>query len=364
VRRNPCRTPRAHPVLDRLADPPVLPVDQVPELHGVRRVEAVPRDLVGKEQEIAIDPGPAGREWPQREGGDVIAGQAEHHVRVQEFTLVSRALVLAETGERRAGRRAVPGEGGRAVAVRDPRVPVELPAAVLERRHDLAQLRMDGAAVIALVVVLDHDLPVGGDVVRDPPRDPKVRERMVVRSPRDVTEPLHQGRGGGPRQVDEHEPAPRVDRRPVEREPFLPETVALGQERCDPELAVESVRPRVVRAADRTFETPVRGARVLTDGWSVQHQARPAVATDVVERAEVAGAGPHDQQTLACDVDVHVVARSLERLRPSHEEPLAVEDRLGLAFEPLRGSVREARQRVQELDLVRAGSVDDLRQYG
>ena len=49
--------PRRHPALHRLADRPVLLVDQVPEVAGVRRVEVRRRDRVGGEQQQALDPG-------------------------------------------------------------------------------------------------------------------------------------------------------------------------------------------------------------------------------------------------------------------------------------------------------------------
>src|SRR5207247_1190819 len=126
----------------------------------------------------------------------------------------------------------------------------------------------------------------------------------------------------------------------MQGEPLLPETVALGQERRHPELAIEPVHPRVVRAPDRTLESPVRHARVIPRRRGVKDQAGAAMPADVVVGAQSAGPRPHDQHALAGDVDVEVVAGAPERLRSTDEEPLAVEDRVRLSLEPGRRPVR------------------------
>src|SRR5207249_8617551 len=137
-----------------------------------------------------------------------------------------------------------------------------------------------------------------------------------------------------------HEPGPGIDRRGVEGESFLPKAVALGQERRDPQLALEPVGPPVVGATDRAFEAPVRGARVLADRGILQHQTRAAVPADLVVGPEPAVAGPHHQEALARHVDMEVVARGPRRLLPPAEEPLAVEYEFRLALEPRRRPVR------------------------
>ena len=321
---------------------PVLPIDEVPEVDGIRRVEVGSGDLVGMEQEVAVDARPAGRERPQRERGDVIARQAQHHVRVDELPLVPRPLVLAEAGERRAPRGAAPGERGRTRPVRDPRVPVEPAAAVLERGDHLAQLRVHGATVVALVVVLDDHLPVGEDLVGDASRHAELLQRIVPRSFRDGPEPVHQGSARC--QVDEHEAAPRLDRRRVERELLLPEAVVLAQERCDPELAVEPVRPRVIRTPDRALESSVRDGGIGLPRRGLEDQPGAPMTAHVMEGTKPAVSIADDQQPLAGDVEVQVVAGGTQRLRPADEEPLAVEERLRLALEPGRGAVRVPRE--------------------
>jgi hypothetical protein len=289
------------------------------------------------EQEVAVDARAAGLERPEHERGDVIARQAEHHVRVRELPLVPGPLLLAETGERRALRGAAPGERGRAVPMGDPGLPVEPAAAVLEGRDHLAQLRMHGAAVVALVVVLDDDLPVREDVVRDAPGRAEVLERIVPGPIRDAAELVGEGPGRG--QVDEDEAAPGLDGRRVEPELLLPEAVPLAQERRDPELAVEPVRPCVIRAPDGPPEPSVRGGWLRRRRRVLEDQPGPAVTADVVEGAEVAVPAADDQQPFAGDVDVEVVAGGSQRLRSAYEEPFAVEDRLRLSREPLGGAV-------------------------
>ena len=75
---------------------------------------------------------------------------------------------LAKPGEGRSCGGARGGKGVRAFSMRHPVVPVEPGAAtLLKRRHNLAELGMDWATVVALVVVLDDDFPVGFYVIGD-----------------------------------------------------------------------------------------------------------------------------------------------------------------------------------------------------
>ena len=70
-------------------------------------------------------------------------------------------LGLIETGEGCAVGGAGRGEGVGALAMGHAIIPIELIATpLLERGHNLTELGVDGAAVVALVVILDNDLPV------------------------------------------------------------------------------------------------------------------------------------------------------------------------------------------------------------
>ena len=162
----------------------------------------------------------AGVERPERERHDVIGREAQHEVRVDQLALVAHALLVGEPRERLTRRRPRERERGRAVAMRDTRVPVELAAAaLLERGDELAELGMHWATVIALVVVLDDRLPVRVDVVRDAAPDAELRERVVRGSldrPGELRRERSLRRQLRRREVHEHEARPRVDRHRVQ----------------------------------------------------------------------------------------------------------------------------------------------------
>ena len=343
---------RRHPALDALADGPVLAVDEVPEVDGVRGIERWLRDLVGVEQEVDDDQRPVRRLGDQHERRRVVRRQAEHQVRIGELALVADLLVVVEARERRAVRPPRHRERERALRLGHAVVPVEVAAALLlERRHDAAQLRVHARAVVALVVVLDDDLPVGPDVVDDPPDRPQVRQRVARDAPGDLAE-LRRERvaRGNPlrRQVHEQPAAPGVDGDRVQAELGGLEAVGLAEERRVPDAAVELVAPRVVRAADDALEAAgrprgvARGRVVALVG---RGQARPAMAADVVVGADVAGAVADDDDLLAGDVDREEVARLGELLDPSGEDPLGPPDALALAVEERLVDVRRPRQR-------------------
>src|SRR6516165_11037939 len=86
----------ADSLLHRLADGPVLPVDQIPELHGVERIEARLCDLVGLEQEMTVDARMRGIARLQDEDCDVIAGETQEEIRIDELALVAHALLFAQ----------------------------------------------------------------------------------------------------------------------------------------------------------------------------------------------------------------------------------------------------------------------------
>ena len=86
--------------------------------------------------------------------------------------------------------------------------------ALLVRRHDRDQLGVDRRAVQALVVVLDHDLPVGRDLVGGHVTDAQLGQAVLGQRQRVVHlvgEVLQQRAGLLAREVDEDEALPDVE---------------------------------------------------------------------------------------------------------------------------------------------------------
>jgi hypothetical protein len=67
--------------------------------------------------------------------------------------------------------------------MRNPVIPVEpVATGLLECRHNLAKLGMDRAAVVALVVILNDDLPIGFYIVGDGMPYSEFREGVAPQS--------------------------------------------------------------------------------------------------------------------------------------------------------------------------------------
>jgi hypothetical protein len=188
---------------------------------------------------------------PEGERGHVVGGEAEHQVGVDQLAPVAGALVVAEAGERRSGAGAAGRERPGALPVGDAPLPVQPGPAALERRHHPAQLRVDAGAVVALVVVLGDQLPVGRDPVGEAPADPKRRQRVAAQPLRHGAELGGQRNGLGGGQVEEDEPAPgrRPDR--VQPESGRVEAVHVLGPGCAQQGTVQPVGPGVVGAAQR-----------------------------------------------------------------------------------------------------------------
>ncbi len=203
--------PGVHAALDTFADRPVLDVHNVPEVDGVARVEVGRGDRIRMKQTVERDDRAFGALWLQPKRRHVLGRQAAHEVRIDQLTFVPCLLVRVETGERDPVGRPGLRERPRARCVRDAAVPVEIgAAAVFECRDYSAQLGVHACAVIALVVVLEDHLPVGGDVVLDAPRYPELGQRISPQAFRNLPELL--GQRLARLQAGKQEPAPRVDR--------------------------------------------------------------------------------------------------------------------------------------------------------
>ena len=215
---------------------------------------------------------------------------------------------------------------------------------------------MDLRAVEALVVVLDDDLPVRGDLVHEAHADPELvhlealegRDRLGA-----VRERVDQRTARLPAHVHEHEARVAVDRDVVERVVRAIELLALLHVRRADQLAVQVEGPRVVRADERL----ARGLRPA----DVVEELRPAVAAHVVEGAELAGVVPHDEDRLPRDVADDVVAGVRDLLGAADAHPVAPPDLLALVLPDLgarvvgaaeRGARRPLELVVAELDLL------------
>ena len=143
--------------------------------------------------------------------------------------------------------------------MRDAVVPVEPGATSGERRHEPRQLGVHRPAVVALVVVLGDDLPVGRDVVRHGQPGDEGPEVVVRERARRAADAVGEGGRGRGRRVHEHEAAPDLDAQRVQRELRRLDVTVLGMRRAQ-QRAVEGVGPRVVGAADRLGSAQLRRA--------------------------------------------------------------------------------------------------------
>ena len=136
-------------------------------------------------------------------------------------------------------------------------------------------------------------------------------------------------------EVDEEEALPVVDVDGLEAERRAVDLVLLDAW-CGDECSVQVVAPGVVRA--------------LEDGLGlaacVVAEHGPAVAADVVERAELAVVVARDQDALSRDVDGEELSRVSDLLGASGVDPLLVPELLLLDGVLLRGVVVVGRQGV------------------
>ena len=162
--------PRARALLLELDHVVVLPVREIPELHGAGDI--------GRTHRVDVDVEVADHLRAARSVGPGLVG--EHVVRVHRDDQVRPEDVVVDP----AGFRLVTGIQERpavSLAVHRHRLatvrehhPAALPRAAREEilaqvvRGELVEKRVDPRAVVALGVVLGHDLPVGRHVVGQP----------------------------------------------------------------------------------------------------------------------------------------------------------------------------------------------------
>jgi hypothetical protein len=192
--------------------------------------------------------------------------------------------------------------------------------------------------VQALVVVLEHDLPVGLDVDRRDVADPELRQpdpgqpQHVVLL---VCQRFEQRSGLLAREVHEDEALPHVDVHGPQRRARPVDLVALDHRRGH-ERAVEGVAPRVVRTTQVAAHLAALPVAEL----------RAAVPADVVEAAERVVLAAHQQDALLGDLDPPPRPRPWHPLRAADVHPVAEEDPVAVGLPCRVGVVRRPRERL------------------
>src|SRR5258708_10867057 len=121
---------------------------------------------MGFEQEMAGDIGAFRAPRLQDVRRHVIAGHAQEQIGVDEFALVPHLLVCIETGKGAPHGRPAVREGISPLTERNSTATVQIDAAgIAGRRHYRAELRVNYASVIALVIILSLDLPSRDELV-------------------------------------------------------------------------------------------------------------------------------------------------------------------------------------------------------
>src|SRR4051812_14983133 len=143
---------------------------------------------------------------------------------------------------------------------------------------------MHGAAVVALVVVLGDDLPIGGDLIRDASPDDELIQRIAV-DPRGNGAELVDKFGATVGQPNEDEPTPLREREPPEAE--LPRLDVVYPWR-GAQRSIESVRPEVIGTTDHRLEAGSRDRRRRVDQFGA------AVHAPIGERPQHARAVAND----------------------------------------------------------------------
>jgi hypothetical protein len=328
---------RGQAALDGLAGGPVLTVGQVPEVHGVRRAEALLLDDVLREGPRAGDPRPLRRQRHQQVRHHVVRMQRDQQVRQDRGIHHVRQLVLVEPRHRDTPAAAVERHrlhaGAQVHPATDPVARALLDVVTAVRQRDPAELRMDHRAVVALLVVLDDDLPVRLHVVLVRLGGHQ-RLRVVRRDDRlELADVLTELPGGaGPVDEDPAVPLMHPDRREGERGPVVV-LVDVPEVRRPDQASVVPVGPRVVRADDRTR----RLGRPAT-----REQLVTAVPAHVLEGAQHAVLVTDEEYAVATDrLGAQAGGRHVGGATDAHP---VVEQITAFPLQDLRRHVRVARQ--------------------
>src|SRR5690349_22205174 len=255
---------RLHAQLDVLADSPILAIHTIPEGDSVGGIEPRCSNLGRMEQEVTDHGGMIGLSWPDGICSDVVGGQADHAVGIDQLPLMTSLLVWIQTLEGTPRRSAGFSERPGPISMRNATLPIQLrPSPVLERRHQTAQLGMHRPAVIALVVVLQDHLPVGPHLVGDPVSRSKLVQGVATQSSGNTAKLIGQVvlRPVCRSQLQKEEPAPGLNRDRKEPQISFAQAVAFIQEGRGSELPLERVGPGVIRATNGPGETTLASPR-------------------------------------------------------------------------------------------------------
>ena len=334
---------RAQPLLHRLAHLDVLALDLVAERDRLAQPLELLRRKIGVHE--PLEDGERAIE-PEREDGvelQVVGVEVEHQVGedpvVERALLVVAAQVAAVAPEHAAGRVA---RAQRRVLRRVEAARHHLVAVVVDRA---VEARMRDRDVVALEIVVDVDLPVGGQRVVAALERHQLGEAEAGRLDlgRDLAQELGERRRAG---VEVHERHRRelFDARLAQPHLLRPEALdALHLARLE-QAAVEAVGPTVVAALERG-----RVAAAFDDPAG-------AMRADVPERAQRAVATADHEQRIARHLAGHEVAGVGEARRGARPLPGAREDRVLLGGEHRRIDVPAGGQRRGARD-VGSGSV-------
>ena len=168
---------------------------------------------------------------------------------------MAHQLLFVEPGEAITLARATHRVGPGPFSMRNARLPVEASATSLAESGDYsAELRVNRTAVVALVVVLENDLPVRRNVVHRAMGNAQIAEWVAHNSFTDWAEGLHQATAWCSRtfsiEFDKDKPTPGRGCCGVEAKVRLFEPWQLLKEGCGAQGAIELVGPRVVRATE------------------------------------------------------------------------------------------------------------------
>src|SRR5215212_2846781 len=332
ARRRLVRRERSLPVAARGSAPlyalarfPVLSVGQVPELDRVRRIEPLSLDRLASEEPLALHGGSARSDGPEAVRHHVVGVGADQEVG-EELVVVHLPLLSLREVRQPRGEALARELHGLGVILElhgpaEPDPPRLVVLAALGRAY-LAELGVDGGAVVTLVVVLDEYLPVSLDLVAAPGDRHELAGAMVPDHLPQIAHVLLEGRRV-PARVREQPPLPLGDPGRHERVIGPVEAGTTAETRSPLQAPVQPIRPSMIRAADEPAARRLAHPKELV----------PPVTAHVVEGSQVPRLVPREKYRLMAERHRAAVARAAQVLRTADAHPTPVEEVLHLPIE-------------------------------